>query len=132
MGEKRLWLSPILTGVVLCFYAFLMSLVGAMNPEIVSTYLFVSVLLTQTLMLGRLASDCGARFLWRRELLYAIALWIPVLLGGILSFFFSPIGQILQMTSFSLLGMLSLPLCPLLYLLWMYLIPKMGKRTGRI
>ena len=119
IGDRQLLVSPILSAGVIWLYGFIMSSANAMSSASAVVFAFFSVMLVQITALYKTVLGSGVRWEWKNDVLPAIFLFAPILLVLGLSYPLPIVAAGSELLGSSLLGILSLPLGPIVYL-WGY------------
>ncbi|MBQ9761425.1 MAG: hypothetical protein IJW16_08785 [Clostridia bacterium] len=123
--DKGMLLPSLLTPTVLCIYTFIFSCIGWIGDAAAITYHFYSVLAVEGIIFFRcMRRENAWRFSKREMILSAVLLLPPLAITG-LSFLLPALRTACELGDFSIASILSLPLAPLLYFLFVKIAPKL-------
>ncbi len=114
--SMRIGLPAIATGLLLGIYSFFLNRVQVFSPEESVSFLFVSLLITQTFVLYKTIYTNGIKWDWRSGLLPAACILVPILLLIIIAFVNPALAALFEVIAPSAVGATSWLIGPLLYL----------------
>lgn len=129
--DKRNSLSLIMTAVVFCLYMFVFRCIGLIDASEAVSLAFFSTIFIELMVFYQIFFEEKIRLPFKKNIIPILIIMVPILLVLGLSFLVVGIADGGELASFSMFSLLSLPLAPVLYLLFRKLAPRIKFRRKK-